>query len=370
MMKPYLFIFLFLCTAAVARIHGGIPNGSSPPFGPGSPGFLSTCSSKFAGAPSTPVNCPAGVAFRDFSPLTYAAGNPIVPQNTASYNAGGVNLLFAVTTFSSGNYYGLANCTTLAGRNNWQHQCLYDGPDVTHWTLLSDAYQSSSGQWDDNYLLHPAIAPSGTCSLATWCAYYSARNPATTTWKIGVATSSNLTSWTKYASNPLTFSGCGVSNPGLPSIIQIGSTLYMYIVTNGNAGNSIVYFTSAVGDGVTWTCGGTALPAPLSTDWDFTGLFAEIDPYVFKNSHSFYEMVYTAYGSFGQELGYAVSADGINWWKYQAAPIITNNSTAYPGTYDIGDAVFYQDGTNFSVVFGYDDGIGTAASAISQMTDH
>jgi len=54
----------------------------------------------------------------------------------------------------------------------------------------------------------------------------------------------------------------------------------------------VVYWTSPVADGLTWTFGGIALLPSGSADWD--NAFFVIDPFVFKNSHGFYEMAFTA----------------------------------------------------------------------------
>jgi len=96
----------------------------------------------------------------------------------------------------------------------------------------------------------------------------------------------------------------------LPSIITIGAQLVMYTSIINNNGNMVVYWTSPVADGLTWTFGGIALLPSGSADWD--NAFFVIDPFVFKNSHGFYEMAFTAEttGPSAQKVGYAISADG------------------------------------------------------------
>jgi hypothetical protein len=335
------------------------------------------------------VALPASTAFRDFGPLTYVGGgvNPIIPQNTISANAGGVSGPYVNATSNiAGTLFATTNCTPSGvNRNTFPNQCLYSAAanNLQSWALnaTNPAFTATPAAWDDQYLAHSTWAPPSTCSLATWCVYYSATDstgPDTGAWGIGVATSSDAVHFTKYAGNPLTFSAPSVPRPGLPWLMKDGSTLYMYTTRDGNNSTSLVVWTSPVGDGVNWTFAGISLFPPISGDWDNScpggGTVAgEIDPFVFKNSHGFYEMAYTQFcrTPLSQRIGYAISNSPLGpWWKYDAAPIVTNNSTAYPGTDIPGDSVFMQDGITFSYIFNDDNGFNSALGLLSTMPDH
>jgi hypothetical protein len=319
-------------------------------------------------------NCPVGTAFRDFAPLTFYSGNPITPQNTAAYNAGGTSAPYIVPWGKIGStYYALANCTVAgANRPNWPNQCLYSGPDPEHWTdhaAGNPVLTGTPGNWDDHYLLHGALSPA--CSVANWCYYYSANDSGGTS-SIGLATSPDLVTWSKHGTSPL----ITYQQPAVPTIIQIGSTLYMYTAVNGGPGGTyIVFFTSPASDGITWTFGGTVLEPPIAGDWDFNAVFVQ-DPWVFRNSHGFLEMVFTSTaftaccGGVRQQMGYAISLDGIHWFKYQAAAIVTQQSAAYPGDFDVGDGVFFQDGTTFHLLYNFDNSSTLSAGEAATMPDH
>ena len=70
-------------------------------------------------------------------------------------------------------------------------------------------------------------------------------------------------------------------------------------------------------------------------------LYGLVDPWVWKNRHGFYEMLYTAVTDTayigccvnvhgGQAVGYAVSTDAINWYKYTSYPVVSLEAN-YPG---------------------------------------
>jgi hypothetical protein len=313
------------------------------------------------------VPLPPGIAFRDFSSLTAYSGNPIIPQNTGTYNAGGVSNVYASAPSHVGaTLFGWANCTVSgASRNNWINQCLYEGTDTQHWTDQSannPIVTASAGTWDDHYLLHPALSP--VCTTNTFCMYLSAFN-SSNNWSIGLFTASVPAGpWTNYSGNPVLSSSqiANFPDPGLPSIAQAGSNVYMYTADSNNAGTFIGIW-QRVSD-TNWKFVGPATNPPISGDWDFTNNTGVIDPWVWFNKHGFYEMVYTSQLSTGggeQSLGYEISADGLTWYKYQAAPILTftNACTVSPisGAKFVGDGVFFEDGTNFHLTNNCDDAV-------------
>jgi hypothetical protein len=155
--------------------------------------------------------------------------------------------------------------------------------------------------------------------------YYSAK-AANGAIAIGLATSPDLVTWTKYGSGPLggTSFGSGLADP---CVIKIGSQYVMYTAYNYSGGNEFLYFTS--GDGINWTYQGIFFGPPISTDWDY-GKSGWFEGYVFKNRLGFFELMYVCNdsGTGAQHGGYAVSPDGFNFYKYNAEIILptSNNS--------------------------------------------
>lgn len=323
-------------------------------------------------------NCPAGVAFRDFAPLTYAGFNPIIPQNTASYNAGGVAGPFMSSVKIGSTYYSFTNCTVAgANRDNWVNHCLYSSTALTGSVWTPDPgnplITTTASTWKDHYMLHGVLAP--TCTVDVYCFYVSAMNTGAAS-SIGLLTAPDITGpWTGHPSNPVvsvTEGGIHNASPSLPGMIRLGSDLYMCTSVNNNQGQYLVSFKSPVSDGVTWAFESVLLEPPLATDWD-TNSYGIIDCHIFLNNRGFYEMAYSAIlpnGRPKQEIGYAVSLDGKRWWKRQDAPIIVTGGSAYPGVDWIGDFAFYQNGGTFYAFANYDNTTNLSEGFVSTMPDH
>jgi predicted GH43/DUF377 family glycosyl hydrolase len=186
-------------------------------------------------------------------------------------------------------------------------------------------------------VLHPSVVNIG----GIWYMYYSAKTTGGFS-NVGLATSSDFVTWSKHGTSPI-ISDSGIA---LPSVIKIGSLYYMYVQTIAQNVTTIDYYTSS--DGISWTFGGIALRYSTA-DWYYGLLVTDgvEDPYVFQNKHGWYEMVYTADMSPGtQKLGYAVSADGITWYTYQAGPILGSSGTAYPG-----NGALFEDASTFYLMY-------------------
>lgn len=66
-----------------------------------------------------------------------------------------------------------------------------------------------------------------------------------------------------------------------------------------------------------------------------------IDPWVIKNSQGYYEMVYTATNiGADQDIGYAISRDGIKWHKRQSV-LVHGSGVGWDATY-VGDPVLVE----------------------------
>ncbi|WP_043331766.1 phage head spike fiber domain-containing protein [Methylosinus sp. LW4] len=346
---------------------------SSPQFGAVmSPGFIPTGTSHDFTSPNPIWPTTASVPpFRDFGNFSPYASNPITAANTGAYNSNGVGNPYARENAKIGSTYFALTQAAPSSANNWINLALYTSTNPPlSWTPAASnpAITHSAGQWDDNYLLHPDIIPSPQGDGTLW-AYYSAcssAGPTTGAWGIGlIKSSADGQTWTKYGL--VIGPSANASNPGLPTVIKIGSTYYLYCCDNGNVSTKIVYFTSP--DGVTWTYGGVALGAPSANQWDRyrSGI---IDPWISKNKHGFYEMTYSAIFGFtehasGQEIGYAVSADGVNWTYYNNGPLFYGHGIYYTGNVSL----FEVPGVGEYYLYTDDSGAGSAYGAAKTAPD-
>lgn len=319
------------------------------------------------------ISQPATLAtpMRSFNTLTAYGSNPIIPYNTNAANTVSGDTVYPNLANKIGStYYALSQASNSAlGTANWGAFNLYTSTDLVNWTLhgASPVISGVASTWKNNYLGHPAVINIG----GTWYCYYSGRNAAGTIENIGVATSPDFVTWTDYGSNPIV-----VDNVGIPAIIQIGSTLYLYAADRNTSFHSISYYTTAASTPFgPWVRGGFAIQT-LANDW-FGGNGRLNDPYVIKNPQGYYEMLFTVENFQGvtpytkQCIGYAISTDGINWTKLQS-PILMGSSGGgiggAPNNQYPGDAVLLVNGSTASVYWGGDNASTVAQGLLATIT--
>lgn len=311
--------------------------------------YVATTTVQSANQQST-LALPAGIAFRDYSALSASPGTNVVPQNTFAWNVHGTDSPKIVEENKIGSTYfsftenNDGNATPALG---WNNLAVYTGTGPTSFTssAANPIISAAAGTWKHKYLLHPSTVKVGSL----WYMYYSAQNSAGVS-SIGLATASDPINgpWTDYGSNPI-ITGDGEC---CPYVIPIGSLLYMYVAKRASGtttlGSTINVYTSPIADGIVWTPLAIALRQSVS-DWDYTNRDPNnfiIEASVWKNSHGFYEMIYSTGqnpgASFIQSAGQAISADGKFWYKYQASSFDVGTSTPI---HWVGDAVLFRSGS-------------------------
>ncbi|WP_455391552.1 LamG-like jellyroll fold domain-containing protein [[Eubacterium] cellulosolvens] len=177
--------------------------------------------------------------------------------------------------------------------------------------------------WDDVSATRPAIVYNGTGYMM----WYEGR-PGSTSWQIGLATSTDGITWTKYSGNPVLTLGSGSAWDsdviGMPWVLFDGKKYKMWY--GGELGTTwkIGYATSI--DGINWQKypNNPVLDLGSSGSWDD----AEVkDPFVLFDG-GMYKMWYTGMKNSNHvnKVGYAISYDGINWTKHSNNPIISGPS--------------------------------------------
>jgi len=161
---------------------------------------------------------------------------------------------------------------------------------------------SPSG-WDSFQVSCPSVLFDGS----KYCMWYSGDNG----YSIGLATSDDGISWTKYSGNPVLTGG------RYPSVIFDGSIYKMWYE---GYDYTINYATST--DGIVWTeySGNPVLVPGPSGSWD--GMYVSTPSVIFDGSQ--YIMSYTGYkdSMLSRRIGIAYSPDGIVWSKDPDNPII------------------------------------------------
>ena len=198
-----------------------------------------------------------------------------------------------------------------------------------------------TGSWDNQAVIYGFVLNEGI--LKMW--YYGANAPLTG--NVGLATSSDSLSWTKYFSNPVLAKD--TKDPtelevASPSVIKINNLYKMWYLSTTNftgSGNEVYrikYATST--DGINWSLQGYVLRKRSSVAWESEGV---ANPSVIFSSGE-YKMWYDARDSSGiWRIGYATSTDGIVWTRV-LNPVLTA-SLAWEGTTVAAPSVFLQDNT-------------------------
>lgn len=162
--------------------------------------------------------------------------------------------------------------------------------------------------WDSFQVNSPSVVFDGS----KYCMWYSGNNG----YGLGLATSSDGVSWTKYSGNPVFSGGRYVSVIFDGSIYKMWYEGYDY---------TIRYATSS--DGISWTeySGNPVLTPGPSGSWD--GMYVSAPSVVFDGSQ--YIMSYTGYHDsiFSRKIGLAYSPDGITWSKDPNNPVIDVGTT-------------------------------------------
>jgi len=190
--------------------------------------------------------------------------------------------------------------------------------------------RSEPGEWDDSRLDGAAVVHDGT-TLHMW---YSAWGPDDFE-RVGYATSTDGTVWTKHPDNPV----MDVGPPGSwdEDIVRPTSVIFengVYRMWYGGADWDGSVFNGSVGhaksnDGISWTKDPDPVlnPSTYPAAWDPTSVS---NPYVVFDE-TIYHMWYTG----GEEttstvdlsIGYAWSADGLQWTKHRGNPVLSSEDT-------------------------------------------
>ncbi len=211
----------------------------------------------------------------------------------------------------------------------------------------------TSGAWDDQWVYTPSVILDGS----TYKMWYVSFSAASTSRKIGYATSPNGVDWTKYGSAPVLSPGSAGSwdagGVSFPTVIKDGS-IYKLWYTGMNASNErrVGYATSP--DGITWTkyAGNPVLGVGPAGAWDSAHVS---NPNVVKVAENQFKLWYDGENGGESGIGYATSPDGITWTKPGTAAVLPYRGYGWDATAYHPSVIFdgkgyhmWYSGCNFS----------------------
>jgi predicted GH43/DUF377 family glycosyl hydrolase len=185
----------------------------------------------------------------------------------------------------------------------------------------------ASGAWDDQWVFGPSVILDGS----TYKMWYTSYSAASTSKKIGYATSPDGLTWTKYGTAAVLYPGAtgqwDAKGVFYPTVIKDGGTYKMwYTGVNASSIGQVGYATSP--DGIVWTksANNPVLGVGATGSWDST--YAGMASVVKVGTT--YKLWYRGGSVNGGAIGYAISPDGMSWTKQGLA--ITGGSLDWDDT--------------------------------------
>jgi len=202
-------------------------------------------------------------------------------------------------------------------------------PDGVKWTKYPDPVlqPGPSGAWDTYTVTLGSVVWNGSLYLM----WYRGRGPVAEKGAVGLATSPDGISWTKYAGNPV-MKGSTQYDISYPYVIKVDGTYKMWYCEGSTEGYRMHYASSV--DGIKWTKYSSAVLTPSSDTkaWDAGSVYSPTVVY----DGSTYWMWYSAADESVKIwlIGYATSGDGISWTKYSGNPILSQGPSGAWDSYD------------------------------------
>jgi predicted GH43/DUF377 family glycosyl hydrolase len=268
----------------------------------------------------------AGVTMTGKASFWKYRGNPVVIEGTSgAWDDEGI--LEPTMTFAKGQYHlyytgydgtdyaiGLARST--------------DGKSFTKYSTSARVSKGTGGSYDGSGCREPSVIyDNGIFKM-----WYTGMNGGTAS--IAYATSPDGLTWTKYGSNPVISkpsSGWGSSEFGDPCVIKVDNKYYMYLSGSATANNKLVGIATS-SDGTTWNLYGSN---PLVTQAG-TGNFGQqeiCDVAVVKDGPVF-RMYFSGRNTAAEKfkIGYGESFDGYSWVLSKSIYINLGASGAFDDT--------------------------------------
>jgi predicted GH43/DUF377 family glycosyl hydrolase len=184
----------------------------------------------------------------------------------------------------------------------------------------------SAGSWDSGYVCGPRIFYENGVYYLYYVGGQGASYEAAPS-SIGVATSTNLTTWAKSASNPILTPGAtgawDATQLFRPYVFNWNGTYYLFYNASNGSIEQIGYATASSPTGPWTKYSADPVFSPTGTGWESNHVF---DPEIFRFAGT-WAMLYSGYGT-GQGVGWAFSPDLNTWTRSPLNPLFVEWQTA------------------------------------------
>jgi predicted GH43/DUF377 family glycosyl hydrolase len=241
--------------------------------------------------------------------------NPIITAGSASYETGGI--MQPTILYENGTY---KMWFSSLGNNGVCVVSYATSSDGLTWTRYSTPVLTpgTGNAWDNSSTaIGPVIKVDDTYRM-----YYNGWSSRNGNWSIGLATSTDGITWTKYPQPVLSSTASGTEYQiGANDIVKINNKYYLYYGVI-NIGASYGICVAISDDGITWTrYSGNPIFTPTQT-WEEGG----VSNNSIISDGSSLKMVYM--NNTGSGFGFATSTDGLSWTKDNTNPFFTPSKTA------------------------------------------
>jgi predicted GH43/DUF377 family glycosyl hydrolase len=343
------------CGPGAHLVFGSIPpgltyNGLNSTAGTlfGTPTMAGTYTITFMADPGTTLCAPEPTNYKTVTLTVAPATSPSTPAGSSNWTRQGST---AVLTPSSSGWDSYLVGSPSVIKIGTTYYLYYEGINISsytpaiglatstdgvHWTKGASAIlQPTTGAWDSTEVRYPTVVQNGSNYLMVY-------QGSGTGSALGLATSTNGTSWTKHAGAVFTTSG--VHSAYVPgSLLFISGQYVLYYTVDGDIGR----MTST--DGVSWNDGG-AVFSPSNSSVVFSRPAVIYDGAVYR---MWYTRIADANdgtegtsGLYSVTIGYADSPDGQTWTTH-GNPIFTAGASGAWDRPGVGDPSVSYDGTTF-----------------------
>ena len=232
--------------------------------------------------------------------------------------------------------------------------------DGMKWVENTQPVMTAAGtDWEGNYISVGSVIWTGSEFMMWYRGVGGRAGSGQASGGVGLATSPDGVTWTKYFANPVMIptvvDSAFISNP---YVIQVGSSYKMWYACSSSSGLSttaICYAAST--DGINWVKQSSAVLVG-SLPWEVGDLYS---PSVIYNGTT-YEMWYTGDNQTGSsQIGYATSNDGIAWTPSSNNPIFGAGPAGAWDAGGVGNQCVVQFGGGFLL---YYTGYGTSKTSL------
>ena len=291
--------------------------------------------------------------------LSIYSGNPVFSPSSSGWDSYAVadpsviNITNSAlqSQFGSSTVYFMAYCGKSSSSGSWNIGLAYSTTNLQTWTRIGEVI-TGSASWESNSYGVTAPCLFWVSSTNTLYCFYGGANSAGLMSigdaYINVQNIENSNAWVQDANNPVLTSSVSIN---YASLIQAGSTVYMYYVSGTPGGDGKNTLCLAATPITNFPYGWTPYSGnPLITLTPNSYFFDDEAIFTSPNSPYFFMAAAENLGSYTKIYRYW-STDGMNWNLYSTEEPYIGNTQRFDAVGTNGASVIITDSEDFTIMF-------------------